>query len=124
MSLGTLLYTWLKGELVGKDSFGNRYFRERKKRKLVKGAGMESRERRWVMYNGIVEASKVPAEWHCWLHHTTDIPPTAADPNRRPWQKEHLPNLTGTNLAYRPKGSLLRSGKYAKTAGEYEAWTP
>lgn len=46
--IGTKLYTWWKGESVGKDQFGNRYFREKGGRK------------RWVIYNGAPEASKVP----------------------------------------------------------------
>lgn len=28
-NLGTRLYTWLRGELVGTDRTGNRYYRER-----------------------------------------------------------------------------------------------
>ena len=64
MSVGTRLYTWLKGELVGTDQFGNRYYREKTRRALVKGGGMPSRERRWVLYNGIAEASRVPPQWH------------------------------------------------------------
>jgi NADH:ubiquinone oxidoreductase subunit len=122
MTIGTLLFTWWRGELVGTDSTGNRYYRERNPAKLVKGGGMESRERRWVIYKGEAEPSKVPPEWHGWLHHSTDEVPH--DVQRRPWQKPHLPNLTGTPQAYRPSGSLLGSGKRAHAAGDYEPWTP
>ena len=84
---------------------------------------MESRERRWVVYNGIVEASKVPSEWHGWLHHSTnDLPP--ADLQKRVWEKDHLPNLTGTTLAYRPPGSVLKGGVRAPATGDYEPWQP
>ncbi|GGF31595.1 NADH dehydrogenase [Aliidongia dinghuensis] len=122
-TLGTLLFTWLRGEQVGTDAAGNKYYREKGGRKIVKGGGMESRERRWVVYHGIVEASKVPPEWHGWLHHTTDERPPA-DLEKRPWQKEHLPNLTGTTLAYHPPGSVVRGGHRARATGDYEAWTP
>ncbi|HLY54392.1 MAG TPA: NADH:ubiquinone oxidoreductase subunit NDUFA12 [Stellaceae bacterium] len=123
MTIGTRLFTWWRGELVGSDGAGNRYYRERKRAPLVKGGGMESRERRWVLYKGEPEASKVPPEWHGWLHHITDdLPdPSAA---RRPWQKPHLPNQTGTAHAYRPPGSLLAGGHRSPAAGDYEAWTP
>ena len=33
------------------------------------------RRRRWVLYRrGPVEASRVPPEWHAWLHYTTEAP--------------------------------------------------
>jgi NADH:ubiquinone oxidoreductase subunit len=118
------LFTWWRGELVGTDQFGNRYFREKRRRVLVKGGGMPSRERRWVLYNGIAEASRVPAQWHGWLHHTAGAPPKAGEGSHYPWQKEHLPNLSGTPLAYRPPGSVLRGGHRAKTTGDYEPWRP
>jgi len=122
-TLGTLLFTWLRGEQVGSDASGNKYYRLKGARPLVKGGGMDSRERRWVIYNGIVEASKVPPEWHGWLHHmTNDLPPS--DLKMRPWQKEHLPNLTGTKLAYRPPGSVLKGGVRARATGDYEPWMP
>src|SRR6266851_3412035 len=84
------------------------------------GGGSESRERRWVLYKGAAEASKVPAEWHGWLHHTArDVPVAGAEP-KYSWQKPHQPNLTGTPLAYRPPGSVLKGGQRAPTTGDYE----
>lgn len=121
---GTRLFTWLKGQLVGTDQFGNRYYRERAARPLKRGGGIESRERRWVLYNGEVEASRVPPEWHGWLHHTVAEPPRPGGAKKYPWEKEHLPNLTGTDLAYRPPGSVLRGGHRAAATGDYEPWTP
>lgn len=116
MSLGTRLYTWRNGELVGEDEFGNRYYRE-KKVASVRDA------KRWVMYKGEPEASKVPPQWHRWLHKTTDEVPSGT-PSLRPWQKPHLPNLTGTELAYRPPGHALAGNRRDKATGDYEAWTP
>lgn len=124
MTLGTLIYTWLKGELVGTDQFGNRYYREKRGRRLQPGGGRESRERRWVIYNGEAEASRVPPLWHGWLHHTIDEVPTDAARKRYPWQKEHVPNMTGTAQAYHPRGSLLRGGHRARATGDYEPWKP
>ncbi len=117
MSIGTLLYTWVMGRLVGTDEFGNRYYRS-------KGKKLHGRERRWVLFKGRAEASKVPPEWHAWLHHTTQAPLTEAAVQARPWQKEHQPNRTGTPDAYRPRGHDLRGGQRAPATGDYEAWTP
>jgi NADH:ubiquinone oxidoreductase subunit len=124
MNLGTLLYTWLHGELVGTDQFGNRYYREKRRRPLKRGGGLDSRERRWVLYSGEVEASRVPPLWHGWLHHIFDEVPTESARKKHPWEKEYVPNLTGTDRAYRPPGSLLRGGHRPRATGDYEPWTP
>ena len=121
-NLGTRIYSWLRGEQVGSDQFGNRYYRE-------KGGGNVHadslrKERRWVIYDGEVEASRVPAEWHGWLHHTTQDLPPEGGPAKRPWQKDHLPNLTGTAAAYRPPGHILQGGQRDKATGDYEPWVP
>ncbi len=107
MSIGTKLFTLLYGRQVGRDAQGNRYYTEKR---VPSGR----RQRRWVMYEGQVEASRVPAEWHAWLHHTTAEP--ISDAGRKPWQKPHQANLTGTSAAFRPKNNSV--------AGDYEAWTP
>jgi NADH:ubiquinone oxidoreductase subunit len=115
-SIGTRLFTWLKGEFIGEDEFGNRYYQER-------GQSNPWRRRRWVVYEGEVEASRVPPAWHGWLHYTVDRPPAGRIPTW-PWQKPHLPNLTGTRAAYRPPGHDLQGGKRAAATGDYEPWKP
>lgn len=110
--------TWRRGELVGTDAEGNRYYRDRRSDRGL-------REGRWVVFNGgEVEASRVPPEWHGWMHHQQADPPAATSPFRRPWQKPHEANLTGTLAAYRPPGSTLRGGERARASGDYEPWTP
>ena len=109
---GTLVTTWLSGQAVGTDDFGNRYYQTKD------GA------RRWVIYNGTVEASRVPAEWHGWLHHTFVEPPTEVPFKARSWEMPHLPNMTGTDGAMRPQGSLARSGVRPSATGDYQAWKP
>jgi NADH:ubiquinone oxidoreductase subunit len=107
---GTLVTTWLTGVFVGRDAYGNRYYRSRK-------GG-----RRWVLYKDIVDGSKVPAEWHGWLHRTIELPPV--DSVRKPWEKGHMPNLSGTSAAYYPSGSLMRGGRRISARGDYEPWSP
>ena len=103
--------------LVGKDDQGNKYYEERK-------ATIEGRKRRYVIYNGYAEPSKVPPGWNGWLHHTFDKPPTEASLPTKSWEIPHRPNLTGTPEAWRPKGSLAEGGERVKSSGDYEAWKP
>ncbi|MEC9141675.1 MAG: NADH-ubiquinone oxidoreductase subunit NDUFA12 family protein, partial [Pseudomonadota bacterium] len=94
MDFVTRLHIHFKTRLVGSDAFGNRYYEERKARP-------GKPPRRYVRYNGMVEASKVPADWHGWLHHTEDSPPPEGGYARHDWQLDHQPNTTGTKLAHR-----------------------
>lgn len=115
---GTRLTLWKAGaEPVGSDEFGNRYFRASEH---YKGQG----ERRFVIYAHRSEASTVPPLWHSWLHHQQDLPPTEQTLVQREWQKPHMPNMTGTPLAYRPPGSALTGAKRPPATGDYEAWRP
>jgi len=77
-----------------------------------------------VIYQGYAEPSKIPPDWHGWMHHTFDKPPTTDPLPRKSWEKAHKPNLTGTPDAYRPPGSLAEGGNRAKSTGDYESWTP
>ena len=124
MTLGTRLLTWLRGELVGTDSYGNRYYRERgaTSRCGVAAAGSAARSA-GSSTTASRRASKVPPEWHAWLHHTVNEVPRADRP-RYPWEKPHQPNMTGTPYAYHPPGSILRGGHRPRATGDYEPWTP
>ncbi len=114
MHLTTKLYTLFKGRPVGVDNFGNRYFESRV-------ADKSGKRKRWVIYNGRSEASKVPPEWHGWLHYTFSSP---IQTPKHTWQKSFLPNLTGTKFAYLPPGHLKKGAKREKATGDYEAWHP
>ncbi len=119
-TMGTRFHTRRHGEFVGNDEFGNRYFR-------TKGGAIDPAlgfERRWVIYNGPIEASTTPPGWNGWLHHTVDVPPSRETYAPRDWQMAHRQNYTGTPLAYRPRGSTLSTGERPPATGDYEAWTP
>ena len=109
-TLGTQLFTWRHGIRVGEDGAGNVFYRN------------ADASRRWVIFNGVSEATRVTPEWHGWLHHTFDLPPTEVPMAHRVWEKPHLPNLTGTDEAYVPPGSIRRLEPVAR--GDYEAWQP
>lgn len=116
-TLGALFDIGRRAKKVGEDEYGNRYFEERK-------ISLEGRPRRYVIYKGYADASRVPSDWHGWLHHTFAEPPTTAPLKRKAWEKDHQPNLTGTVYAYHPKGSLSEPGKRAAASADYEPWTP
>ena len=117
MDLVTLITVKLTSKEVGRDVFGNRYYEERRAR-----SGKSPR--RYVRYNGMVEASKVPADWHGWLHHTEPSPPPESGYARHDWQHDHQPNTTGTKHAHRPAGHVLKGGKRKAATGDYEPWIP
>jgi NADH:ubiquinone oxidoreductase subunit len=115
MNIGTRLFTMLRGRRVGTDEHGNIYYEEKRARPGL-------RLRRWVVYAGQPEATKVPPEWDAWLRYTTEAPLPASA--RKPWQKPPIENPTGTPASYRPPGHDYRGGVRARATGDYEAWTP
>jgi NADH:ubiquinone oxidoreductase subunit len=109
-TLNTQLYTWRRGVKVGEDAQGNAFYTTK------------DGKRRWVIFNGEVEASRVSPDWHGWLHHTFKDTPTDKPMVHKVWEKPHQENLTGTPLAYAPAGSIRRAEPVARK--DYEAWTP
>ncbi len=109
-TLNTQLFTWRKGVRVGEDEMGNIFYENRDKTK------------RWVIFNGEIEASKISPDWHGWLHHTWDEPPTDKPLVHKSWQKPHQENLTGTAAAYAPAGSIRQAQPADRS--DYEAWVP
>ena len=105
-TLGTFLYTLFFGKFVGKDQFENKYY-------------TNSKGKRWIIYNSAIESTKIPPEWHSWIHHTTrNIP--SNDEKKFLWQKQHQENLTGTKKSHKPEGSLYSDVK--KNMKKYETW--
>jgi len=111
-TIGTLIHTKFKGIKVGEDVNKNQYY--------VSKDG----KRRWVIWHGEIEASSIAADWHAWLHKIVDETPLESPRTIKSWEKEHLPNQTGTVNAYSPSGALTEGGVRKSTTGDYEAWTP
>jgi NADH:ubiquinone oxidoreductase subunit len=111
-TIGTLLYSARNGIQAGTDDAGNRYFQSK------------DGSRRWVIYQGANDASRVSPDWHGWLHHTHDGDPESYLPPARTWEAVATGNLTGTNEAYLPAGALQHGGKRAKATGDYVSWNP
>lgn len=111
-TLTTSLHMRRHGRKVGSDDAGNIYY-------AAKKGG-----RRFVIYNGPNDASRIPPDWFSWLHHQIDDVPDEALPPAPAFLKPAEPNLTGTAGAYRPSGSLERGAQRQAASGDYEAWTP
>lgn len=109
-TLNTQLFTWRRGVKVGEDYAGNIFYETKD------GA------KRWVIFNGEAEASRVSPDWHGWLHHTWDEPPTQTPLAHKTWEKPHRANLTGTAMAHAPAGSLRHATP--QSTSDYEAWVP
>ena len=109
-TIGTQLFTWRRGVKVGEDSQGNVFYKSR------------DGKRRWVIYNGEIEASRIDPDWHGWLHGTWDTTPAERPLTHKDWQKPHQENLTGTLAAYAPAGSLRRAAPAERR--DYDAWQP
>jgi len=92
---------------IGDDEFGNQYFQKKN-------------GKRFVIYKGIAEPTKIPAEWHVWIHYLTNQAPVQINTNKYSWQKIHLPNLTGTINAYSPQ----KANKKNPSILPYEPWEP
>ena len=117
MSLGTTLYTWFYGNIVGNDSNDNKYYCNSKNFEDLDS-------KRWVIFNGNIEATKIPPHWHAWLHKSIDVPPINYA-HQYSWQKDHEQNMTGTDQAYYPDSHpLSKSFKAEAIKEEYESWKP
>ena len=109
-TIGTQMFTARQGVKVGEDDEGNIFYETR------------DGSRRWVIYNGEAEASRISPDWHGWLHRTWDEPPSQTPLKHKAWEKPHLENLTGTPLAYAPTGSIRRATPEPRR--DYDAWSP
>ena len=88
-TIGTRLKTIIFGKFVGKDVHGNKYYENKN-------------GKRWVIYSNEIDASKIPVEWYSWIHFTPNRIEKVHELKKYEWQKPHLPNATGTKLAYYP----------------------
>ena len=77
-TFGTFFKTFLFGKFVGKDEFGNKYYRNKE-------------DQRWVIYSDHIEATNITSDWFLWMHHTTDKIPIRMKKNS--WQKNHTSKI-------------------------------
>jgi NADH:ubiquinone oxidoreductase subunit len=116
VGFGTWLTTKTGGIAVGEDALGNVYYESKH--------AENGRKRRWVLYAGSNDTSRIPPDWHSWMHGTIDDVPEKTLPAPRRWEKEPTANLTGSDGAYRPAGAYGAGQKRALASGDYQAWSP
>lgn len=109
-TFGTWLNTLRNGTEVGRDADRNVYYTDG--------------ERRWVIYATDNDSSRVPPEWHLWLHKTRADAPSQTPLPVKAWEKPWRPNPTGSDRAELPSGALAAAGKRAPAAADYRPWTP
>ena len=102
-TIGTRVETVFFGKLAGKDSFGNKYYKNKK-------------GKRWVIYKGEIDASKISNEWYSWMHYTKNKIENLHDLEKYEWQKPHQPNQTGTDNSYHPNKNNEKINK------KYKSW--
>jgi NADH:ubiquinone oxidoreductase subunit len=112
-TVGTALWTRRFGDEVGRDDFGNIYYHD-----------IKNPNRRWVIYDGNNDGSRVPPEWQLWLRGTIDELPGKVLPPVRHFQIPATGNLTGTMAAFRPDGTLGSGKLRPASTGDYEPWIP
>jgi NADH:ubiquinone oxidoreductase subunit len=104
---------------IGEDQYGNSYYVSKYSKNPDTGDN-----KRMVAYRGITEPSKVPPKWHAWLHYLVSTEELQNDTKKYNWQKDHMPNLTGTKLAKFPSGHISYGGERDKVSADYDAWNP
>ena len=102
-TLGTRVYTLLFGKFKGKDYFGNKYYQNKS-------------GKRWIIYNGEVDATKIPNEWYSWMHYLNNKIEHNQEIKKFSWQKKNIPNQTGTSKAFHPNKDSKNEYK------KYKSW--
>ncbi len=106
------------GELVGVDYNGNRYFEKK---------GAQIGRDRWVVYGDGADwvhqnPSKVPPEWHAWLHFVSDANPANHEFQPPIYALEGKVQPTMTSGRYMPKGSWENPNR--RSWKKVQAWSP
>ncbi|MEO6198699.1 MAG: NADH-ubiquinone oxidoreductase subunit NDUFA12 family protein [Sphingomicrobium sp.] len=110
---GTAIVSRRTGSEAGRDDFGNVYFQHK-----------NNPSRRWVLYDGNNDGSRVPPGWQAWLRGTIDDVPSKSLPPARHFEQPATANLTGTLAAFRPDGALGSGKVRPASTGDYEPWIP
>ena len=102
-TFGTRIQTFFSGKFVGQDSFGNKYYKNKS-------------GKRWIIYKNEIDASKIPNDWYSWMHFIKNKIENSHELKKYEWQKNHLPNQTGTERSYHP------NKKNNATNKKYKVW--
>ena len=79
-TIGTRFYTWRFGKRVGEDERGNVFYQN------------ADGSRRWVVFNGPVEATAIGTGWHGWMHFRVDTCLLYTSPSPRDLSTSRMPS--------------------------------
>ena len=112
-SIGTILYTLLKGKKVGQDNQGNKFFIHKKNKK-----------KRWVLYKKQIDPTSLEIKWQIWLTENDKEKEIIINKTEFKWQKNEKTNATETLDSYHPG---IRSDKqeiYINEKNKNSVWKP
>lgn len=112
-----LFFYKIFGEFVGKDEFGNFYFRDFN---IVRSF---RKERRWVYFCDRAISIKVPSKWFLWLHYQIDLPPSKNDMINKSYHWEKIDSRATSKLKNHcdPDNKWSSKNNLKKT---YMSWRP
>ena len=104
------IYLYFCGVKVGEDEYGNQFFE-------LKRTDYLGRKKRYCLYNGIPEASKISPEWHPFMHYQIEAKDVKTTFKQYKWQKSAVPDATLSQKKYLPRHHFL----YNKNLSIYES---
>ena len=118
------IYLFFRSTKVGGDQYGNQYFE-------AKRTDSFGRKKRFCLYSGRPEASKISPEWHLFMHYQVEAKDVKTNYKQHKWQKPFVPDITLTEVKYLPKNHPLFSSKNnlfhssgAKNPFKIKIWKP
>ena len=124
MKLLVSIYLQFFGNKVGEDEYGNQFFELNRKDYL-------GRKKRYCLYKGIPEASKISPEWHPFMHYQIDAKNVRTTFKQYKWQKPYVPDTTLSKNKYLPKdhplynkNSSIYYSKGSKSIFKTKIWKP
>lgn len=112
-SIGTVLYSILRGKKVGRDNQGNVFYVHKK-----------NKRKRWVLYRKQIDPTSLDVKWQIWLTETNIDGETTNNYNNYKWQKSKISNLTGTPNSYHPGEQSSKEKKFVNKKNKNEIWKP
>jgi len=114
------------GVYVGQDEYGNKYFESRDSDISLKSRWYEPPAERKQDFN-----PAVPPEWHAWMHHIVESPPTVRPPPQPQYELKYDPvdlSQMGFKAKYLPPGALVKPTDIKEDTTirlkRYESWVP
>ena len=118
------IYLKFFGTKVGEDEYGNQYFELKREDYL-------GRKKRYCLYNGTPEASKISPEWHGFMHYQIPVSEVLKTFKQFKWQKPYVQDLTLSDYKFLPKNHPLFEAKHnvyeakgAKNPFKIKVWKP